>query len=47
MRWRSTEQKIQMLTHCNRIELVPLRPMKELKGAVSGIDTDVDRMMTA
>ncbi len=36
-------QKIQMLTYRNRIELIPIRPMKKLKGFLKGIDTDVDR----
>jgi len=36
-------QKIQMLTYRNRIELIPIRPMKKLKGFLKGIDTDVER----
>ncbi len=36
-------QKIQMLTYRNRIELIPIRPMKNLKGFLKGIDTDVER----
>ncbi|MCF6336826.1 MAG: AbrB/MazE/SpoVT family DNA-binding domain-containing protein [Gammaproteobacteria bacterium] len=36
-------QKIQMLTYRNRIELIPIRPMKKLKGCLKGIDTDVKR----
>jgi len=36
-------QKIQMLTYRNRIELIPIRPMKNLKGLLKGIDTEVDR----
>ncbi|HEB63853.1 MAG TPA: AbrB/MazE/SpoVT family DNA-binding domain-containing protein [Gammaproteobacteria bacterium] len=36
-------QKIQMLTYRNRIELIPIKPMKNLKGLLKGIDTDVDR----
>ncbi|MCF6257936.1 MAG: AbrB/MazE/SpoVT family DNA-binding domain-containing protein [Gammaproteobacteria bacterium] len=36
-------QKIQMLTYRNRIELIPIRPMKKLKGFLKGIDTDIDR----
>jgi AbrB family looped-hinge helix DNA binding protein len=36
-------QKVQMLTYQNRIELIPLKPMKELKGFLSGIDVDVPR----
>ena len=36
-------QKIQMLTYRNRIELIPLRPMREMKGFLKGINTNVQR----
>jgi len=36
-------QKIQMLTYRNRIELIPIKPMKKLRGILKGIDTDVER----
>ena len=36
-------QKIQMLTYGDRIELIPIKPMKELRGFLKGIDTNVDR----
>ena len=36
-------QKVQMLTYQNRIELIPLKPMKEMRGFLKGIDTDVPR----
>jgi AbrB family looped-hinge helix DNA binding protein len=36
-------QKIQVLTYQNRIELIPIKPMKNLKGFLKGIDTDVTR----
>jgi AbrB family looped-hinge helix DNA binding protein len=36
-------QKIQMLTYRNRIELIPIKPMKRLKGFLPGIDTEVNR----
>ncbi len=36
-------QKIQMLTYQNRIELIPLKSMKKMKGFLKGIDTDVER----
>jgi AbrB family looped-hinge helix DNA binding protein len=36
-------QKIQMLTYRNRIELIPIRPLKELKGYLKDIDTHVKR----
>ncbi|MCP4769094.1 MAG: AbrB/MazE/SpoVT family DNA-binding domain-containing protein [Gammaproteobacteria bacterium] len=36
-------QKIQVLTYRNRIELIPIKPMKEMRGFLNGIDTHVDR----
>jgi len=36
-------QKIQLFTYQNRIELIPIKPMKKLKGFLKGIDTDVER----
>ncbi len=36
-------QKIQILTYQNRIELIPILPMRKLKGFLKGIDTDVQR----
>ena len=36
-------QKIQMLTYSNRIELIPIKPMSEMKGILRGIDTEVAR----
>ncbi len=36
-------QKIQMLMYRNRIELIPIKPMKKMKGLLKGIDTDVQR----
>jgi AbrB family looped-hinge helix DNA binding protein len=36
-------QKIQMLTYCNRIELIPIKPMSQMKGFLQGIDTEVLR----
>ena len=36
-------QKIQVLTFQNRIELIPIKPMKKLKGLLKGIDTEVSR----
>jgi AbrB family looped-hinge helix DNA binding protein len=36
-------QKIQVLTYKNRIELIPIKPMKEMRGFLKGIDTKVDR----
>jgi AbrB family looped-hinge helix DNA binding protein len=36
-------QKVQMLTYCNRIELIPIKPMSKMKGFLKGIDTAVPR----
>ena len=36
-------QKIHVLTYQNRIELIPVQPMKKLKGFLTGIDTKVER----
>ena len=36
-------QKIQMIAYQNRIELIPMKPMREMRGFLKGIDTDVDR----
>jgi len=36
-------QKIQMLTYRNRIELIPIKPMKQLKGLLKGISTNIKR----
>ena len=36
-------QKIQILTFQNRIELVPIKPMKQMRGFLKGINTNVER----
>jgi AbrB family looped-hinge helix DNA binding protein len=36
-------QQIQMLAYGNRIELIPIRPMRDMKGFVKDIDTNVER----
>ena len=36
-------QKIQVLIYQNRIELIPIKPMKMMKGFLKGIDTEVSR----
>jgi AbrB family looped-hinge helix DNA binding protein len=36
-------QKIQALLYENRIELIPLKPMSEMRGFLKGIDTAVER----
>lgn len=35
--------RIQVLQYGNRIELIPLRELKSLKGFIMGIDTEVQR----
>ena len=36
-------QKVQMIKYKNRIELIPIKPMKEMKGFLKGINTEVPR----
>jgi AbrB family looped-hinge helix DNA binding protein len=36
-------QKVQALLYENRIELIPVRPIKKMRGFLKGIDTTVDR----
>jgi AbrB family looped-hinge helix DNA binding protein len=36
-------QKVQLMTYQNRIELIPLKPMKELRGLLKGLDTEIKR----
>jgi len=36
-------EKIQFIPYENRIELIPLRPIKESRGFLKGIDTKVER----
>lgn len=36
-------QKVQAILYQDRIELVPLRPIRKMKGFLKGIDTDVPR----
>ncbi len=36
-------QKIQVFVYEDRIELIPLRPMREARGLLRGIDTTVER----
>ncbi|MDR0998514.1 MAG: AbrB/MazE/SpoVT family DNA-binding domain-containing protein [Treponema sp.] len=33
----------EVITYSNRIELVPIKPMKNLKGILKGIDTNIIR----
>ena len=34
---------MEVITYGNRIEFVPIQPMKNLKGIFKGIDTDIER----
>ena len=36
-------QKIQAIVYQNRIELIPVKPLKQMRGFISGIDTTVNR----
>ena len=36
-------QQVQMFTYRNRIELIPIKPMKKMRGFLKGIDTNVRR----
>lgn len=36
-------EQLQVFRYENRIELVPVRPLREMRGFLKGIDTTVDR----
>ncbi len=36
-------QKVQAILYGNRIELIPVRPIKKMRGFLKGIDTSVPR----
>ena len=36
-------QKVQVIHYGNRIELIPVRPVQEMRGFLKGIDTTVER----
>ncbi len=36
-------QKLQVISHDNRIELIPVRPIRQMRGFLKGIDTYVER----
>jgi len=36
-------QKVQVIRYQNRIELIPIRPIKSARGFLKGIDTSVER----
>ena len=39
----SPGQKVQTIMYDDRIELIPVRPMKKMRGFLKGIDTHVDQ----
>jgi AbrB family looped-hinge helix DNA binding protein len=39
----SPGQKVQMIVYGNRIEMIPVRQISEMKGFLKGIDTVVER----
>jgi AbrB family looped-hinge helix DNA binding protein len=36
-------EKLQVFQYDNRIELIPVRPVREMRGFLRGIDTTLDR----
>jgi len=36
-------QKVKVIVYDNRIEMIPIRPVKEARGFLRGIDTTMDR----
>jgi AbrB family looped-hinge helix DNA binding protein len=36
-------QKVQIIQYENRIELIPVRPLEEMRGFLKGIDTNIER----
>ena len=36
-------QKVQAMLYENRIELIPVRPIKKMRGFLKGIETTIDR----
>jgi len=36
-------QKVEILEYDNRIELIPIQPMKSLRGFLKGMDTIIER----
>ena len=36
-------QKVQAIVYDGRIELIPLRPIQEMRGFLAGIDTTIER----
>ncbi len=36
-------QRVQAIAYNNRIELIPVRPMRQMRGFIQGIETDIPR----
>ena len=36
-------QKVEIIRYENRIELIPIRPIKELRGILKGMDSEIPR----
>ncbi len=36
-------QKVKMILYDNRVEMIPVRPIREARGLLRGIDTSVER----
>lgn len=36
-------QKVKMILYENRVELIPIKPVREIRGFLKGIDTSVKR----
>jgi AbrB family looped-hinge helix DNA binding protein len=36
-------QKVQAIVYQDRIELIPVKPVRKMRGFIKGIDTSVDR----
>jgi len=39
----SPGQKLEAVAHSGRIELIPIRPIREMKGFLEGIETTIER----
>ena len=39
----SPGQKIEAIVYNNRIELIPVRPIKDMRGFLKGLDTTIER----
>jgi len=36
-------QQVEMIAHCDRIEVIPVRPLRSMRGFLKGINTRVER----